>query len=58
MVMKSNFAALFLIVAAVVLLATDRRLDLLALIVPLSIAGAIFVLQRPKNASVEYKRKR
>lgn len=56
--MKSNFAALFLIVAAVVLLATDRRLDLLALIVPLSIAGAIFVLQRPKNASVEYRRKR
>ncbi len=32
--MKSNFTTLFLILAAVVVLATDRRLDLLALIVP------------------------
>ena len=56
--MRSKFATLFLIVAAVVVLPTDRRLDLLALIVPLSIAGAMVVLRLPKNASVEYRRKR
>jgi hypothetical protein len=56
--MKSNFTTLLLILAAVAVLATDRRLDLLALILPLSIAGAMVARWHPKSASVEYRRKR
>ena len=56
--MKSNFTTLLLILAAVAVLATDRRLDLLALVVPLSIAGAMVARWHPKSASVEYRRKR
>ena len=56
--MKSNWTTLLLILAALVLLIVDKRLDLLAVVAPLSIAAAIVALRYAETASVEYRRKR
>jgi hypothetical protein len=55
--MKSNWATFSLILAAVLLLIVDNRLDLLALIAPGSMVAAI-ALRYAGTASVEYRRKR
>jgi len=54
--MKSNWTTFALILAAVLLLIVDKRLDLLALIAPVSMVAAIAL--RYGTASVEYRRKR
>jgi hypothetical protein len=56
--MNSNWTTLLLIAVAVLLLIVDGRLDLLAVVAPVSILVATFALHHPKNASVEYRRKR
>jgi hypothetical protein len=56
--MNSNWTTLLLIAVAVLLLIVDGRLDLLAVVAPLSILVAAFALRHPRNASVEYRRKR
>lgn len=55
--MKSNWATFSLILAAVLLLIVDKRLDLLALIAPVSMVAAI-ALRYAGSPSVEYRRKR
>jgi hypothetical protein len=55
--MKSNLTTFALILAAVLLLIVDKRLDLLALIAPGSMVAAI-ALRYAGTASVEYRRKR
>jgi len=56
--MKSNWMTFFLILAAVLLLIVDKRLDLLAVVAPASILVATLALRHAGNASVEYRRKR
>jgi hypothetical protein len=56
--MNSNWTTFLLIAGAVLLLIVDGRLDLLAVVAPVSILVARFALHHPKNASVEYRRKR
>lgn len=56
--MKSNWTTFLLIVAAVVLLIVDGRLELLAIVAPVSILVATFALRHSETASVEYRRKR
>lgn len=56
--MNSNWTTLLLIAVAVLLLIVDGRLDLLAVVAPVSILVATFALRHPENASVEYRRKR
>lgn len=56
--MKSNGMTLILIFAAVLLLIADKRLDLLAVVAPLSAIVAALALRHPANASVEYRRKK
>ncbi|HEY4660827.1 MAG TPA: hypothetical protein VIG91_04945 [Terriglobales bacterium] len=55
--MKSNWTTFALILAAVLLLIVDKRLDLLAFIAPGSMVAAI-ALRYAGTASVEYRRKR
>lgn len=56
--MKSKWTTFSLIAAAVFLLITDRRLDLLAVVAPVSILVATIAFRRSGNPSVEYRRKR
>jgi hypothetical protein len=56
--MKSNWTTFLLIAGAVLLLIADGRLELLAVVAPLSILVAMFALRHSGNASVEYRRKR
>jgi hypothetical protein len=56
--MKSNWRTASLILAAVLLLIVNRRLDLLAVVAPVSILVATIALRHAGNASVEYRRKR
>ena len=56
--MNSIWKTFLLVVAAVLLLIMDRRLDLLAVVAPVSILVAAFALRHAGNASVEYRRKR
>lgn len=56
--MKSNRTTFFLILAAVLLLILDRRLDLLAIVAPVSMLVATLALRHSGSASVEYRRKR
>jgi hypothetical protein len=56
--MKSNWTTFSLILSAVLLLIADKRLDLLAVVAPVSILVATLGLRHTGNASVEYRRKR
>jgi hypothetical protein len=56
--MNSNWATFSLITSAVVLLIVDRRLDLLAIVAPVSILVAMLVFRHAGTSSVEYRRKR
>jgi hypothetical protein len=56
--MKSNTTTLFLVLAAVLLLIVDKRLDLLAVVAPVSILVATVALRHAGTSSVEYRRKR
>jgi hypothetical protein len=56
--MKSNWTTFSLILAAMLLLMADKRLDLLAVVAPVSILVATLALRHAGNASVEYRRKR
>jgi hypothetical protein len=56
--MKSNWTTFLLVLAAVLLLIVDRRVDLLAVVAPASILVATLALRHPGTASVEYRRKR
>ena len=56
--MKSNWTTFLLILAAVLLLIADKRLDLLAIVAPVSILVATIALRNAGSASVEYRRKR
>jgi hypothetical protein len=55
--MKSNWTTFSLILAVVLLLIADKRLDLLAVVAPVSIIVAT-IARNAGNASVEYRRKR
>ena len=56
--MKSNSITFLLVLGAVLLLIVDRRLDLLAVVAPVSIVVAMVALHYAGTASVEYRRKR
>ena len=56
--MKSNWTTLLLVIAAIVTLIVDGRLDLLAIVAPVSILVAMFAFRHAETASVEYRRKR
>lgn len=56
--MRTNWITFLLIVAAVLVLVVDRRLDLLAIVAPVSILVAAISLGPAGIASVEYRRKR
>lgn len=56
--MKSSWTTFLLVLAAVLLLIADRRLDLLAIVAPASILVATITLRHARTASVEYRRKR
>ena len=56
--MKSNWTTLLLVLAAMFLLIADKRLDLLALVPPVSLLVATTALRHTESASVEYRRKR
>jgi hypothetical protein len=56
--MKSNWPTYLLVFAALLLLIVDRRLELLALVAPISIVVAMVALHSAGTASVEYRRKR
>ena len=56
--MKSNWITFLLVLGAVLLLIVDRRLDLLAVVAPVSIVVAMVALHYAGTASVEYRRKR
>ena len=56
--MKSNWLTSLLVCAAVLLLIVDQRLDLLAVVAPISIVVAMIALHYAGTASVEYRRKR
>jgi hypothetical protein len=56
--MKANWTTFFLVLAAVLVLIADKRLDLLAIVAPVSILVAAVALFHAGNASVEYRRKR
>ena len=56
--MTSNMTTYLLVLAAVLLLIVDRRLDLLAVVAPVSILVATIALRHSGNASVEYRRKK
>ena len=58
--MKSNWITYFLVIAALLFLAVDKRLDLLAVVAPLSIAvsWAMIARQHSGTTSVEYRHKR
>ncbi len=57
-IMKSNWTTFLLVLAAVLLLIVDKRLDLLAIVAPVSILVASVALRHAGTASVEYRRKR
>lgn len=56
--MRSNWTTVSLVAAALLLLIVNKRLDLLAIVAPVSILAATLALRHPGNASVEYRRKR
>jgi hypothetical protein len=56
--MKSNWTTGSLIVAALLLLIADVRLDLLAIVAPVSILVAMLAFRHAGSSSVEYRRKR
>ena len=56
--MKSNWTTLLLVIAAIVMLIVDGRLDLLAIVAPVSILVAMLAFRHAETASVEYRRKR
>ncbi len=56
--MKSNGTTFLMVLAAVLLLIAERRLDLIAVVAPVSILVATLALRYSRNASVEYRRKR
>lgn len=59
--MKTNWLMPLLVLAAVLLLIVDRRLDLLAVVAPISIVVSLIAVTqslRAEQASVEYRRKR
>jgi hypothetical protein len=56
--MKSNWTTFFLMLTAVLVLIADKRLDLLAVVAPVSALVAALALRHPGNASVEYRRKK
>ncbi|HXF12692.1 MAG TPA: hypothetical protein VN517_06030 [Terriglobales bacterium] len=56
--MKSNWTTGSLIVAALLLLIADGRLDLLAIVAPVSILVAMLAFRHAGSSSVEYRRKR
>jgi hypothetical protein len=57
-IMKANWLTSLLLLAAVLLLIVDRRLDLLAVVAPVSIVVAMLALHCAGTGSVEYRRKR
>jgi hypothetical protein len=56
--MKSNWTTFLLLAAALLLLILDKRLDLLAVVAPISALAATLALRHSRSASVEYRRKR
>jgi hypothetical protein len=59
-VMKSNWLTSLLVCAAVLLLIVDQRLELLALVAPLSIGVSLIAVaqqRRAEHASVECRQK-
>jgi hypothetical protein len=56
--MRSNWLTYLLIFAAVLLLIVDKRLDLLAVVAPISITVAMVARHYARTGSVEYRRKR
>jgi hypothetical protein len=56
--MTSNWTTFLLIVTSVLLLIADRRLDLLAIVAPVSIIVATLAFRHAGSSSVEYRRKR
>ena len=56
--MTANKTTYLLVLAAVLLLIVDRRLDLLAVVAPVSALVATLALRHSRGASVEYRRKR
>ena len=56
--MKSNWTSSLLVLAAVLVLLLNNRLDLLVVVAPVSIVAAMAALHYTGIASVEYKRKR
>lgn len=57
-VMKSNWITFFLVLAAVLVLIASKRLELLAVVAPVSILVARIAFRQAGNGSVEYGRKR
>jgi hypothetical protein len=57
--MKSNWLTSLLVCAATFLLIVDRRLDLLAVVAPISIVVSLIAVarRRAEHASVEYRHK-
>ena len=59
--MKSNWLISLLVCAAMFLLIVDQRLDLLAVVAPISIVVSLIAVaqrRRAEHASVEYRHKR
>ena len=56
--MKSNWPTYLFVFATVLVLAVDQRLDLLAVVAPISIVVGMIALHYAGTASVEYRRKR
>jgi hypothetical protein len=56
-IMKSNWITFLLVLGAVLLLIVDRRLDLVAVVAPVSIVVAMVALRYAGTGSVEYRRK-
>jgi hypothetical protein len=58
--MKSNWTTYLLVLAAMLLLIKDRRLDLLTVVAPLSVVVSLIAVaqrRRTEHASVEYRHK-
>jgi hypothetical protein len=55
--MKSNWPTYLLVFAALLLLIVDQRLELLAVVAPISIVVAMIARHYAGSASVEYRHK-